>query len=50
LTKKFSDVARLAIVDMRKQLNAGWGKKVYADYIVCIERYLTPDFMCARRT
>jgi len=40
ITKKFSDVARLAIADMRKQLDAGLGKKVYADYIVCIERYL----------
>ena len=44
ITKKFSDVARLAITDMRKQLDAGLGKKVYADYIVCIERYLIPYF------
>lgn len=44
VTKKFSDVARLAIVDMRKQLDAGLGKKVYRDYIVCIERYLIPFF------
>ena len=35
ITKKFADVARLAIADMRKQLDAGLGKKVYADYIVC---------------
>ena len=44
VTKKFSDVARLTIADMRKQLDAGLGKKVYADYIVCIERYLIPFF------
>ncbi|RKE97883.1 tyrosine-type recombinase/integrase [Sulfitobacter guttiformis] len=44
VTKKFSDVARLAILDMRKQLNAGLGKKVYKDYIVCIESYLIPFF------
>ena len=44
ITKKFSDIARLAIVDMRKQLDTGLGKKVYADYIVCIERYLIPFF------
>jgi hypothetical protein len=44
ITKKFSDAARLAIADMRKQLDAGLGKKVYADYIVCIERYLIPYF------
>jgi integrase len=44
VTKKFSDVARLAIMDMRNQLEAGLGKKVYADYCVCIERYLIPFF------
>jgi hypothetical protein len=44
VTKKFSDVARLAIADMRKQLDAGLGRKVYSDYIVCIERYLIPFF------
>jgi integrase len=44
VTKKFADVARLAILDMRKQLNAGLGKKVYKDYIVCIESYLLPFF------
>ena len=35
---------RLAIADMRKQLDAGLGKQVYQDYIVCIERYLIPLF------
>ena len=44
VTKKFSDVAQLAIEDMRKQLDAGLGKLVYRDYIVCIERYLIPFF------
>ena len=44
VTKKFSDVAKLSIVDMRKQLDAGLGRKVFADYIVCIERYLIPFF------
>ena len=44
VTKKFSDVARLTIADMRKQLDAGLGRKVYEDYIVCIERYLIPFF------
>ena len=32
VTKKFSDVAKLAIVDMRKLLDAGLGRKVYEDY------------------
>ena len=44
VTKKFSDVAKLAIAEMRKQLDAGLGRKVFADYIVCIERYLIPFF------
>ncbi|MGY9033384.1 MAG: site-specific recombinase, partial [Rhodobacterales bacterium] len=44
VTKKFSDVAKLAIDDMRKQLEVGLGRKVFADYIVCIERYLIPFF------
>jgi integrase len=44
VTKKFSDVAKLTIADMRKQLDAGLGRKVFADYIVCIERYLIPFF------
>jgi len=44
VTKKFSDVAKLTIADMRKQLDVGLGRKVYADYIVCIERYLIPFF------
>ena len=44
VTKKFSDVAKLAIADMRKQLDAGLGRKVFANYIVCIERYLIPFF------
>lgn len=44
VTKKFSDVARLTIADMRKQLDAGLGKKVYADYCVCIQHYLIPFF------
>ena len=42
MTKKFSHVARLAIADMRKDLDAGLGKQVYQDYIVCIEGYLIP--------
>ena len=44
VTKKFSDVAKLAIADMRNQLGSGSRRKVFADYIVCIERYLIPFF------
>jgi len=34
MTKKFSDVAKLAIADMRKQLDAGLGRKVFAAGLV----------------
>ena len=44
VSKKFSDVARLAIADMHKQLDAGLRRKVFAVYIVLIERYLIPFF------
>ena len=42
--KQFADVARLAISDMRKQLDGGSGKKVYKDYVVVLERYMIPFF------
>ena len=44
VTKRFGDVARLAIVEMRKALAADDGKKSYQDYIIVIERYLIPFF------
>lgn len=44
VSKRFGDVARLAIVEMRKALAADAGKKTYQDYIIVIERYLIPFF------
>lgn len=44
VTKRFGDVARLAIVEMKKALDADAGKKTYLDYIIVIERYLIPFF------
>ena len=44
MRKQFADVARLAISDMRKQLDGGSGKKVYKDYVVVLERYMIPFF------
>lgn len=44
VSKKFADVARLAIAEMRKALEADRGKKTYRDYIIVIERYLIPFF------
>lgn len=33
VTKRFEDVAKLAIADMQRQLDAEAGRKVYKDYI-----------------
>ena len=44
VSKRFGDVARLAILEMNKALAADVGKKTYLDYIIVIERYLIPFF------
>lgn len=43
-TRRFKPVAELAIKSMQDALDAGQGKKVYADYITAINRYLIPFF------
>jgi hypothetical protein len=43
-TKRFKDVAKLAIDRMQKALAGGEGKKVYRDYIQAINNYLIPYF------
>lgn len=42
--KSFSQIAALAVEEMRRDLAAGTGKKIYEDYIQVIERYLVPFF------
>ena len=42
--KSFSQIAQLTIEEMRRDLAAGTGKKIYDDYIQVIERYLVPFF------
>jgi len=42
--KRFSDVATVVLIELRKDLAAGTGKKVYRDYCQAIERYLLPYF------
>ena len=42
ITKRFADVARYVIADMRAALNGGGGKKVFEDYITALDRYLIP--------
>jgi integrase len=44
VTKRFDAVAHLVVADLRKQLDAGVGKKVFKDYITAIETYLIPFF------
>jgi hypothetical protein len=44
VTKQFVDVARLSIVDMQRQLDAGAGRKVSKDYMKVIENYFIPFF------
>lgn len=44
VTKRFEDVANLAIHDMQRQLDAGAGRKVYQDYIHAINTYFIPFF------
>ncbi len=43
-TRRFKPVAELAIKTMQDALDAGQGKKVYADYITAINGYLIPFF------
>lgn len=44
VTKRFEDVAKLAIADMQKQLDADAGRKVYKDYIRSLNKYFIPFF------
>jgi integrase len=44
VTKRFEDVAKLAIADMQKQLDAEAGRKVYKDYIKALNLYFIPFF------
>jgi integrase len=44
VTKRFEDVARLAILDMQKQLDADAGRKVFKDYIKALDKYFIPFF------
>jgi len=42
--KTFSQIAALTVEEMRRDLAAGTGKKIYEDYCQVIERYLIPFF------
>ena len=42
--KTYSQIAQLTVEEMRRDLAAGTGKKIYEDYCQVIERYLVPFF------
>ena len=44
VSKRLSDVAKLCIAEMNKQLESGVGKKVYCDYVIVLKKYLIPFF------
>lgn len=44
ITRRFSDIAKLAIATMQEAISGGQGKSVYKDYIIAINRYLIPFF------
>ena len=43
-SKRFKDVARLAVDRMEKAMAAGEGRRVYRDYVQAINNYLIPFF------
>ncbi len=42
--KSFADIARVTVEELRRDLAAGTGKKIFVDYISIIERYFVPFF------
>ena len=42
--RKFSEIARATVDELNKDLAAGTGKKIYADYIGIINKYFVPFF------
>lgn len=44
MVKRFDEMAKFCCDDMRRDLSAGVGKKIYTAYIAVIETYLVPFF------
>lgn len=42
--KTFADIARSTLAELKRDLAAGTGKKIYVDYVSIIERYFVPFF------
>lgn len=44
----FTEIARVTLYELRRDLDAGIGKSVYGSYITCIEKYFVPYFQDKR--
>lgn len=44
----FTEIAQVTLYELRRDLDAGIGKSVYASYITCIEKYFIPYFQDKR--
>lgn len=44
VVKRFADVAQACVADLKQDISAGTGRRVYTAYIGVIERYFTPFF------
>ena len=44
----FTEIAHATLYELRRDLDAGIGKSVYASYITCIEKYFMPYFQDKR--
>ena len=44
VSKRFADIAKLSVAEMRRQLEADEGKKIFVDYVAVTENYLIPFF------
>ncbi len=43
-TKTFADIVAIRVVELRNDLAAGTGKKIYVEYIQAIKKYFPPFF------
>jgi hypothetical protein len=44
VVKRFEDIAKACVAEMRNEITRGTGKRIFKDYIQVIERYFIPFF------
>ena len=44
IVKRFEDIAKTCVIEMRNEITAGTAKRIFKDYIQVIERYYIPYF------